>query len=408
MVLLATRSIGCGRWGLPRAVVADLNVSLLFKSESRAVYASDYWGAWAAGNDTLIGDEQTLALQMVPVFAATRLIADSIASLPLQAYRKVGDARMPADLPPLFANPTKFGTTYDWVFRCVTSLTLRGNAFGLITARDTAMYPTQLEWLNPAEVTIQQDDTNFTPVWYWRGRRLDSADLLHIPNYVVPGRVLGVSPIKAYKTVIETGLYAQNFGRDWFQNGNVPSGVVKSPQPMDYDQAQIVKDRFKAAGRRRDIVTLPEGLEYEPITIPAEESQFIATLTASASQVASIYGLPPEYIGGEVGHSSLTYATEEMNEIKLLRRLQPYMSKLESAWFPLMPRPRYVKFNADASIRTDMATRFSAYQIARGIGLNNINELRTNEDLPPIEGGDDYTPLSVKTAPAPGVQGGTR
>lgn len=384
-------------------------MSLLFnRDESRAIYASDYWGAWAAGNDRLVGDEQTLALQMVPVFAATRLIADSIASLPLQAYRKVGDTRLPAELPPLFANPTKFGTTYDWVFRCLTSLTLRGNAFGLVTVRDTTGYPVQIEWLNPSDVTIQQDDTLFTPVWYFRGRVLDSSDLLHIPNYVLPGRVLGISPIKAYKTVIETGLYAQNFGRDWFQNGSLPAGVVKSPQPMDYDQAQVVKDRFKSASRRRDIVTLPEGLEYTPITIPAEESQFIATLAASATQIASIYGLPPEYIGGEVGHSSLTYATEEMNEIKLLRRLQPYMSKLESAWFPLMPKPRYVKFNADASIRTDMATRFASYQIARNIGLNSINELRTREDEAPIPGGDEYTPLSVKSAPAPGVQGGTR
>jgi len=66
----------------------------------------------------------------------------------------------------------------------------------------------------------------------------------------------------------------------------------------------------------------------------------------------------------------------------------------------MMPRPQYVKFNADALIRVDTKTRHEIYQIDRNIGLRNIDELRALEDEEPLPDGQgqSYTPLAAKPA----------
>ena len=104
-------------------------MSLFFRAaEQRAVTSVEGWGR---GDDAALGSSMSSALSVVPVFAACRLISDSIATLPLQAYRKTGDVRTPIALPAVFDTETRI----EWVQQALMSLLLRGNAYGLVVAR---------------------------------------------------------------------------------------------------------------------------------------------------------------------------------------------------------------------------------------------------------------------------------
>ncbi|AKN71233.1 hypothetical protein QR97_16745 [Streptomyces sp. PBH53] len=358
--------------------------------------AISYQDVWGAGSDPAVlrGSSQERALRLGPVYAATRLLADSVASLPLKAYRADGDDRLRAPLPALFRRPAAVGTRYDWLHRCMTSLTLRGNAYGLIVAWGPDGWPSQIEWLHPDDVTLE-DNLAPVPVWYYKGRRLEDGQMFHIPAYTVPGQILGLSPIAYFATTTEAGLLANQFGRDWFANGSTPSAVLESDMAVDRDAATVLKARFKEAAQGRDVVALGNGVKYRPISVPANESQFLETIKATANQIAAIYGVPPEKVGGETG-GSLTYATVEQNSIDLLTwTLRPWLARLEEAFSQLRPPTEEARFNADAMLRTDTLTRYQAHRIARAIGLNSIDELRRQEDEPPLPNGlgQDYTPL---------------
>lgn len=360
------------------------------RAEKRAIRYQDVWGAGhdIDALDGPMGDKIHVALSMVPVYAATRLIADSVSSLPLQSYRHVGDTHTPIPAPSLLRDPTQFGTVYDWVHRAVVSLALRGNAFGLVTVVDSNGAPSQIEWLNPDEVHLTHDDIAYVPNWYWRGRPIDPAQFVHIPGYTLPGRVLGLSPIGAYKTTIETGIQAANFGRDWFANGSTPAAVLETADEVTEEQAKGIKDRFKQAAKGREPVALGIGVTYKPISVPAEESQFIATAKMGATQVASIYAIPPELIGGETGRS-MTYHTVEQQQIMLVSHaLRPYMVKFETAISGLMPRPQYVRFNVDELLRADTAVRYQAHHLALTDGWKSKDEIRAEENLAPIPNGE--------------------
>lgn len=351
------------------------------------------------------------ALSLVPVFSAVRLLSSQIASLPLQTYRKTGDGRLKLPTGQLFTQPAVRGTLYDWLHRCVTSLALRGNAYGLVTQRDSLGYPTMIEWLHPDQVTVQDTAISgrgsaFDPIWYWFGREIPTESFVHIAWFTVPGKAQGLSPIEACAATISTGVSAQVYTSDWFNNGAVPPGKFKNSQKtVNQAESDEIKARLNAAIRSRKPLVYGNDWDYEPIAVGANEARFIETMQLNATQIAAIYGIPPEMIGGQAG-GALTYNTVEQNSINFVKfTLRPWMELLEETFSSLLPRGQYVKFNVDALLRGDLMTRMQSYQIARNIGLNNVDELRAIEDWAPLPNGEgkDYTPLLVQVAASRGI-----
>lgn len=370
--------------------------------EKRSISFQDVWGS---GGPTPQHVSQDKALRLGAVYSAVRLLADNVASMPLKEYNETAQGSpQELRLSSLFKKPASHGTIFDWKHRAVVSLALRGNLFGIITSVDAGGYATQVEWVHPEDVSIEDNLAIYNPVYYFRGRPIKAGtglgELLHIPGFTLPGQVMGISPIRAYAMTVETGLSAQEFGRDWFANGSTPSAVLETDQPLDAEKGAIAKDRFKQAASGRDVVALGAGLTYKPISVPAEESQFLETIKATASQIAHIYGIPPERIGGETG-KSLTYSNVEQDSIDFVQfTLDPLLARLEEAFETLLPGRRYVRFNRDARIRTDVKTRYQVHRVSREIGLRNIDEIRALEDLPPLPNGEgqDYTPLRQAAA----------
>ena len=345
------------------------------------------------------------ALRLGPVLAAGRLLAATISGMPLCVYRQMGDSKQSLPLPSLFTQPCAQGTLHDWVFRAVTSLAYRGNAVGVVTTRDYLEYPTQIEWLDPKFVLCEDrlasmgEPGSFTnPKFSYLGQRLPNEDVIHIPWFQLPGRVWGLSPIGSYAVTVSTGLAAQQFSDDWYRSGGVPPGQFKNNmQTVDQKEANVIKRRLVQAIRSHEPIVYGKDWDYTATTVSPNEAQFVQTMRLTATTIASIYGIPPEMIGGETG-GSMSYSSPEQRQIELVQfSLLPWLALLESHLSALLPRGQYVKFDPDVLIRADMATRFEVYEKKRLIGWDNIDGLRAQEDEPPLPNGagSDYTPLPI-------------
>lgn len=373
-------------------------MSILFRrpqpAEQRAVTSVP----WDVGGSSPLMSTTASALAVVPVFAACRLISDSIATLPLQGYRKVGETRQPMPLPRIFAKETRI----EWLQQALLSLLLHGNAYGWVVAREDDAWrtPSAVTWLNPEHVQV--DESGPKPVFRYAGREIPLDDIRHIPAYAIPGTVVGVSPIGACSLLTETGTSVQKMTRDWFAGRAVPGVTLQNTtQVLDAKEAEAVATRVKARLRNGEPFVHGKDWDLNVLSMPAQDAGFVASAKLNATQVAAIYGIPPEMIGGETG-SSLTYSTVELNQINLAAlTLRPWIAKLEQE-FDGWLRPRdFVRFNVDASIRVDVKTRREVFKIDREIGLKNIDELRALEDEAPLPDGQgqDYTPLKLGPAP---------
>lgn len=359
-------------------------MSVFFGNESRAIGSptDGVLGSFASDGG-LTSRSMKSSLRVVPVYAATSLIADSLAVTPLAAYQRTpsGGRISPAKQPGLVTdpNPNLLGTRIDWLHQCVTSLKLRGNAFGQVIDWD-ASGVSKVQWLNPDSVRV--DESGAVPVYYNNNQRLETAAVVHIAEYVLPGSVVGLSPIEQFRAQIEMAQDAQRFGSNVFRKSGVPSGHLKnSKQQLSALEAGVVKSRFKSSVANGDVFVSGNDWDYNKLGLTMADVQFLESIKATANQIAAIYRVPPEEIGGETG-SSLTYSTEELNQQKFIRRaLQPTAVRIESHLNRLLNPGLYVKFNLNASARGDLKMRMDAYKIGLEIGAYTLEQVRDFEDF---------------------------
>jgi HK97 family phage portal protein len=240
-------------------------VSLFRRSPVEARSDGGWYNLLGSGN----GMDRSMksALRLVSVYAATSLIADSIAIMPLSEYETVnGSKRKAARQSPLLLDPHPVPTMtrVEWLHQFTTSFLMRGNAYGLITELEPNGTPSKIAWLNPDSVMV--DESGTLPAYSYKGKPLDPNTLLHIPWYPPPGSVVGLSPIGQFRQVIETGYLAEKFGKDWFDHGSTPSGHLKNTtQKLDPAEASKVKGRFKAAVHNNDIFVSGNDWEWEAL-----------------------------------------------------------------------------------------------------------------------------------------------
>lgn len=353
------------------------------------------------------------ALSLVPVFGAARILADNVAALTPALYTVGKDGVWNRQkTPSLFVNPSVHGTTFDWLQRCVRSMALWGDAVGYVTQRDYYGIPTMAEWLNPEQVTCQdgsQGDASYNsatgvdyntsafsgpgsyvdPLWFWRGRRIDREDLVHIPWATMPYKVRGLSPIGAYQTIANAGLGAQDFASAWFLHGGNPPGVVQNTaQTMSSEDADIVTQRIVRRLAQRKPLVLGSDWKYEPISMKAGDAAFVEQAQLTANHIAVIYGVPAEKLGGQTG-GPLTYNTVTMNALDFLTfSLRPWLVRIETALSNLFPRGTFVKFDTSDLLRMDPLTKAQVDQISLGYyppAWVSIDEVRAGNDRAPID-----------------------
>lgn len=348
--------------------------------ESRAIDAS-----WAAADSYFRSADAATAeaaLRLIPMYAATRLLADQVAAAPLRAYQPRADgARMALDTQPQLLRAPGM---YAWKHRAMTSMLLWGNAYGLVTSRGANGIPTHVAWLPPDKVTCDGD--GIAPAKFtFNGNPLPFEDVVHIPAYTLPGSAAGVSPVGAFRVAVETGRSAEQYARDWYDGGGIPAAILRNEtQTLDAEQARIVKDRLKATLRNGDPFVTGKDWNYETVGAPAADARFIETMKLTATQIAAVYGVPAEEIGGETG-SSLTYATVEQNQLKLnVQSVRPWAVRFEEAISALFAGRTYVRFGLDAGVRADLLTRYRAHEVALRMGLETNPEARALEERPPL------------------------
>ncbi len=304
------------------------------------------------------------ALQHSAVWACVRLLADTVSTLPVDVYR--GGEQI--DTPRLLLEPASGQPAQEFLYSVMASLLLRGNVFGLITARSgPGLWPSQCELCHPDRVGISADPNTGAITYRIGGREYGRADVWHVRAFTLPGVALGLSPIDYQRQTVGVGLAAQVFGADYFASGGVPLGQIildddASLPPVDVadnNPGDAILDSWARLPRRR--AGLMVGMKFEPISVSPEESQFLATQAANVAAIARIYGVPVEMIVGEAGNS-LTYANTEARALDYVRySLTPWIVRLETALGRLLPAPQRVKLNADALLRGTTTERFAAY-----------------------------------------------
>ena len=328
------------------------------------------------------------AMRLSAVWACVRLLAGLGSTLPLDQQRRRDGLTVDVPRSVLFDQPQAGTTLSTWLYQVWSSMLTAGNAYGLVTAIGANGWPTTVELLDPSVVQWRADEQRGWVVTVDRQevQRWPEGPLWHVPIFTMPGAPFGLSPIQNAKQTIAGGLSAERFGTDFFTGGGTPNAILYSDSELTQEQAQGIKSAFvsSTAGNREPAV-MGAGLRYERISVSPDEAQFLDQQRFTVEQIARIYGIFPEMIGGATSGSSVTYANREQRAADFLTfGLMPYLVALEDGLSGLVPGPNRVKFNVDGVLRSDLKTRYEAHAIGIDSGFLTVDEVRQLEDRPPL------------------------
>lgn len=340
------------------------------------------------------------ALSNDAVWASVRLLADAVAMMPAHAYTYRNGQRVPIPDPKILTEPEPYTTFATWIYKLMVSALLRGNVYGVPVSFDGNGYKQQIQLADPDQCHwVQRGGV-------WRvsvaGVEYDRADILHIPAFPVPGSPEGLSPIK-YAAARPLGVAgaAAAFGEGFFRDGANPSALLIADQPMTGDTLKRAEDALtKNPGSRAPRIISGPGLKWQQMSIAPEESQFLLTQKFTVTQIARVFGVPPEMIGGEASNS-MTYANVTQRAMDFLTySVQPWLARIEAALSALLPADRHVRFDTSVLVRLDALTQAQVDEIRTTAGHKTIDEVRQSIDMAPVEWGSEPYMPGMKTAAA--------
>ena len=385
----------------------------LAKPESRLIDA-------LGGNKSTAGvsvNENT-ALKSTAVFACVRVLAETIASLPLFVYRRIDRGKEKATEHPLYQilhdRPNEEMTSFTFRETLMGHLALWGNAYAEIV-RDRGGRVRELWPLRPDKTWPERDKTAKKLRYKLilpdgEGVILPGDRVLHIPGLSFDGLV-GYSPIRLAREAIGLSLAAEEFGARFFSNGARPGGVLEHPNSLSEEAQKRLRQSWnemhQGLDKQHRIAILEEGMTYKQIGIPPEDAQFLETRKFQLNEIARIYRVPPHMIGDL---DKATYSNIEQQSIDfVVNTIRPWLVRWEQAinsklLTPSEQKKYFAEFKVDGLLRGDIESRYKAYATARQWGWMSANDVRELENMNPIEGGDVYLiPLNMIPADGSGV-----
>jgi len=352
------------------------------------------------------------ALSLIPVLAAVKLLAGAMAQCPMVVYRGEGRDRERAkdtwQWRLLHDRPNDEHAADIFYETIGGHENLWGNYYAekVKATRRGVSVVDELWPLAPTRVSVERDSQG-RKVFHVDGdaRTYTSDTILHIPAFGYDG-LKGLSPISLARQEIAASLAMQEFvGRNFANNAHL-GGVIQLPdgktlsEPKKRELAAQWRAMHNLANAGATAV-LEDGASWQSIAPPLKDLEFVALNRFSVGQVARLFQVPPEMIGGD-RDSSMTYSTVEGQALHFVKfSLARWLIRVESALrhdrdlFPESATGLYPKFNVEGLLRGDTKNRYDSYAVALGQGSQpgflTVNEIRELEERAPVEGGDVLT-----------------
>ena len=350
--------------------------------------------------------------------AVVNFLANSIAQLPLKVYVRDGDDDRKRDRDSKAAKtlwlPNSDQTEYEFIRALMVEYYVFGCVYVWVLPDPDSESGQQIRIIPTDWVTNTEKTTSYGP-----GKitvTSSSAGTIEIPrtefvrfSMYSPGNPGGyVSPISALRQTLEEQIQAGRFRRElWKSSGRLNAQIVRPKDVQAWSEEtkkrwiEAFREAWGANGSRAGSIPLMEdGMEIKTFNASFKEQQWAESVKLSREAVAAAYRINPSL----VWHSDTqTYASSKDNARALYAEclgpdLQMIQQRINSFLLPMIGAVpgTYVEFDLTEKLKGSFEERASILQSSVGGPWLTRNEARRDNNLPPVEGGDELiVPLNV-------------
>lgn len=309
---------------------------------SKTASAQQAWATiFASAADTLFQPTKMVQpySQHPTVYAAISAIAQNIASLPLEMFRRTPEqplprrARLglrkqepldeeghdePEEVPitdsivsQLLYSPSDEMQGTQLIEGTMTNLELSGNAFWFLDgiAQRTGRgpeFPTRIDLWNPEAVKAIMNAGKLV-AWEYREQsfavKAPPERVVHFKYFNPYDRIWGLAPLLAATLVAQADWKAMVSNDSFFDNSSIPSGIItpKVGQILQADSLERMRDQLEARhqGQKRKgrVGAISAAVEFLPLGLSQKDMDFVQLLEHATDRILMVWKVPPGIAG---------------------------------------------------------------------------------------------------------------
>lgn len=324
------------------------------------------------------------------IFSAVSLIAGDLASNRIKSDSSKLEKILNDD-------PNEFTNGHDLKQSLFTNLLLYGNSFCYVDRSSLNNAVIGFEFIPYGNVRVEYDTDDQEPRYYWadsskRKGQIKNADILHFKLFPVRG-VQGVSPLQALHQQRNAMKQSDNMRNNYFDTGYAKWHLTLNSGAIDPEAKENIRNEFEKANSGsnagRTLVT-DQTMSVDPLNSNTDAGivKLISDVqNASKKDIATVYGIPVDWLGIESEHSNAEQAKSFYVEHALSNYMAAITSELE---FKLGQRFEY---DLSRLLNTNVQAQSTMAMEQYNAGIITINEARKMMNLEPLENGDERKDL---------------
>jgi HK97 family phage portal protein len=376
-----------------------------FHPRNPSYWAQKFWGGIESKSGISI-DEET-AMKYTVYYAGIRIIAETIASLPLNIYKRLDKGKEKDTKHPLYYllhdQPNEDMTSFDWRETAKVHLLGWGNHYSLIKKNPLKRYVEEIYPMVPWRVKPEIVNTSIGRVKVYRYMPeegdeivLNKDNVLHIHGLSYDGLV-GKSPLGWYREAIGLGLAMEEYSSRFFSNGLNAGGIFTTPQVLKHDTYERLKKELKknysGLGKTHGTMLLEQDMKFDKLSINPDDAQLLESKRFQVEEIARILRIPLHLLQNL---DKATFSNIEQQGINfVVYCIRPWLVRDEQSYnMQLLPEDEkgkyFIEYVVDGLLRGDTKTRWEAYKMAIQNGVYSPNDVLELENMNPYSGGDKH------------------
>jgi len=398
-----------------------------FVDKARLVFSASF-GEWYkafingddSGQNTPFLIDREIALKLSSIWACTRVLGETLASMPCATYRKQEDlSKKEANDIGLYDilhyEPNQETTPFNFKEGLMMNLCLGGNGYAQKIYNKSkvpellALYLLDYENVTPERDKVTKRMTykvRFDENGLFQEKTMTRDYIFHIPGVSMNG-ITGIIPINYASKAIELGLTYETFGVNFYKNGaNTNMALIHPKSLKDAAYERLKKEVEEKRTGLRNVNKpwlLEDGMQIKELTIKPVDSELLMSKYFQIEEICRFYRVPLHLVqhllratNNNIEHQSLEF---------IIYTMLPWAKRIEeNINLQLLSKEErkagyFAEFKMDAFLRGDLPSRCTAYAAGRQWGWLSVNDIRRLENMNPIPNGDIYLqPLNMGEA----------